>query len=115
LTAHGERVLPLLRDMEGKFQGLLLAMGGESGHFDHFYRYFQLMRSFNMKISARNQFLGHVTSVTRGAVNSEVILDIGGGDSLAAIITNESIHGLGLAVGVRACALITAAHTSSLP
>ena len=66
MTAHGERMLPLLRDMEGKFQGLLAAMGGESGHFDHFYRYFQLMRSFNMKISARNRLCGEVSRCVRG-------------------------------------------------
>ncbi len=64
-----------------------------------------------MKTSARNQFLGHVTTVKTGAVNSEVILDIGGGDdSLAAIITNDSIDSLGLKEGVRACALIKASH-----
>jgi molybdate transport system regulatory protein len=61
-----------------------------------------------MKTSARNQFLGNVTKVTRGAVNSEVILDIGGGDSLAAIITNESVDNLALAPGVEAYALIKA-------
>lgn len=61
-----------------------------------------------MKTSARNQFLGTVAKVTRGAVNSEVVLDIGGGDSLAAIITNTSLDNLGLAPGVEAHALIKA-------
>ena len=61
-----------------------------------------------MKTSARNQFLGTVTRATRGAVNCEVILDIGGGDSLAAIITNTSLDNLGLAPGVEAHALIKA-------
>lgn len=61
-----------------------------------------------MKTSARNQFLGTVVKATRGAVNSEVILDIGGGDSLAAIITNTSLDNLGLAPGVEAYALVKA-------
>lgn len=108
LTAHGEQVLSLLRGLEGEFQGLLAALGGGTGSFDRFYRYFNLMRRFNMKTSARNQFLGTVSSVTRGAVNSEVILDIGGSDTLAAIITNASADGLGLAHGVEAFALIKA-------
>jgi len=108
LTSHGEQVLSLLRGMEGELQGLLAAMGGGTAAFDRFYRYFQQMRRLNMKTSARNQFMGTVASVTRGAVNSEVILDIGGGDSLAAIITNESADGLGLAHGVEAYALIKA-------
>lgn len=108
LTAHGEQVLSLLRDLEGEFQGLLVALGGETGPFDRFYRYFNLMRRLNMKTSARNHFLGTVSRVTRGAVNSEVILDIGGGDNLAAIITNESVDALGLIHGMEAYALVKA-------
>ncbi len=108
LTPQGEQVLSLLRDLDTDFQGLLAAMGGGRGRFDRFYRYFQLMRRWNMKTSARNQFLGTVTRTTRGAVNSEVVLDIGGGDSLAAIITNTSLDNLGLAPGVEAHALIKA-------
>jgi len=103
LTPQGEKVLRLLRDMDTDFQGLLAAMG--RGRFDS---YFQLMRRWNMKTSARNQFVGTVTRTTRGAVNGEVILDIGGGDSLVAIITNTSLDNLGLAPGVEAHALIKA-------
>lgn len=108
LTAHGQQVLALLRGLEGELQGLLTALGGGTALFDHFHRYFQQIRRLNMKTSARNQFMGRVASVTRGAVNSEVILDIGGGDSLAAIITNESVDALGLAHDVEAYALIKA-------
>ena len=108
LTPHGEQVLSLLRDLDTDFQGLVAAMSGGRGRFDRFYRYFQLMRRWSMKTSARNQFLGTVAKVTRGAVNSEVVLDIGGGDSLAAIITNTSLDNLGLAPGVEAHALIKA-------
>lgn len=106
LTLHGEQVLALMRDMEGEFQDFLAAMGG--GRSDRFCQYFQHVRRWNMKTSARNQFLGTVAKVTRGAVNSEVILDIGGGDSLVAIITNESVDSLGLASRVEAYALVKA-------
>ncbi len=107
LTAHGEKVLSLLSDMDGEFQDFVAAMGGGRGRFDRFYTYFQLMRRWNMKTSARNQFLGKVTRLTRGAVNSEVILDVGS-DSLAAIVTNESADNLGLAPWTEAYALIKA-------
>lgn len=60
-----------------------------------------------MKISARNQFPGIVTSVQKGAVNAEVILDIGGAE-IAAIITNRSVDSLGLKSGARAIALVKA-------
>ena len=108
LTAHGEKVVSLLRDMDTEFHEFLAAMGGGRSRFDRFYRYFQLMRRWNMKTSARNQFLGKIKKLTKGAVNAEIILDIGGGDSLAAIITNESVDNLALAVGVEAYALIKA-------
>jgi len=61
-----------------------------------------------MKTSARNQFLGKVKSIKLGGVNSEVILDIGSGDSITAVITNESVEHLGLKVGNDAYALIKA-------
>jgi molybdate transport system regulatory protein len=61
-----------------------------------------------MKTSARNQYLGTVKSIKLGAVNAEVVLDIGSGQSLAAIITNESVNHLGLKVGSEAYALIKA-------
>ena len=61
-----------------------------------------------MQTSARNQFLGKVVSVKSGPVNAEVILDIGGGDQLVAVITHDSVEHLGLKAGVEAYALIKA-------
>lgn len=61
-----------------------------------------------MKTSARNQYLGKVCSIKLGQVNAEVELDIGGGNILAAVITNESVEHLGLKEGSEAYALIKA-------
>lgn len=60
------------------------------------------------KLSARNQLPGTVTAVRPGAVNAEVVLDIGGGMSVAAIVTQESLKSLGLAPGAKALALFKA-------
>jgi len=60
------------------------------------------------KLSTRNQLPGSVTAVTPGAVNAEVVLDIGGGMSIAAIVTQASLKSLGLAPGVAATALFKA-------
>ena len=49
-------------------------------------------------------------ALVAGAVNGEVIIELPGGKSVAAIVTNESIRNLGIQVGVRACALIKASH-----
>jgi molybdate transport system regulatory protein len=61
-----------------------------------------------LKLSARNQLPGTVATLTPGAVNAEVLLDLDGGGTLAAIVTQGSVEALGLAVGVRAMAFFKA-------
>ncbi|WP_027348796.1 TOBE domain-containing protein [Halotalea alkalilenta] len=61
-----------------------------------------------MKASARNVLKGTVTGVKLGAVNAEVTLDLGGGTQFVAIVTVESVHSLGIAVGKEAIALVKA-------
>ena len=61
-----------------------------------------------MKISARNQFKGIVKSVTPGAVNSEVSIEIAPGVIVTAQITSASVEKLGLKPGATAYALIKA-------
>jgi len=60
------------------------------------------------KVSARNCIAGSVASVTKGAVNAEVIISAQGGAQVAAIITNESVDRLGLASGKPAVAIFKA-------
>lgn len=67
-----------------------------------------LTESDDVKLSARNQFRGTVHRVVEGAVNSEVVLDLPGGGSVAAIITNESARTLGLSKGSKATAIFKA-------
>jgi molybdopterin-binding protein len=61
-----------------------------------------------MKISARNQLSGTVTTVTPGAVNGQIKVDIGGGNVITSSITEEAIADLGLAVGDKVKVLIKA-------
>ena len=63
-----------------------------------------------LKTSARNRLCGTVVRCQEGAVNAEVIIELPGGKTVASIVTNDSIHALGLKVGARACALIKASH-----
>ena len=60
------------------------------------------------KISARNVFCGTVATIIEGPVNTEVDLEIGGGNVISAVITHGSSSALGLKVGGTACALFKA-------
>lgn len=59
-----------------------------------------------MKISARNVLQGKVKSVEHGAVNSEVVIELGSGQEIVSIITKDSAEKLGLAVGKEVSAII---------
>lgn len=61
-------------------------------------------------VSVRNCIAGTVRRCETSAVTAEVVLDIGGGKSLAASITAHSAAALGLTPGMPACALFDAAH-----
>jgi molybdate transport system regulatory protein len=65
-----------------------------------------LLWSLGMKTSARNALRGVVDRITDGAVNAEVVLSIGGGAEIVAVITRHSVEDLGLAPGRAAIALI---------
>ena len=58
--------------------------------------------------SARNQLVGTVSKISKGEVNSEVILDLGEGKTLCAVVTNPSVRELKLKKGVAASALFKA-------
>jgi molybdate transport system regulatory protein len=67
-----------------------------------------LMRRLMLKTSARNNLLGTVTHIQRGAVNDEVVLEMPGQATIVASITHASVTALGLAPGVQAIALVKA-------
>lgn len=52
-----------------------------------------------MKLSARNVLKGTVKNVTEGAVNTEVVVELPGGQEIVSIITKTSAHNLGLVKG----------------
>ena len=105
LTVYGRRVVGAYRRLEQEREQVLKTLGRIMDDFDEYYH---VIRRFDMKTSARNQFLGKVKSIKVGQINAEVVLDIGGGQTLAAVITNESVDHLGLKVGAEAYALIKA-------
>ncbi|MGQ9368569.1 TOBE domain-containing protein [Azospirillum sp. ST 5-10] len=95
ITRDGARTLGLVPGREAvaliKSSFVLLAPAGEVG-----------------RVSARNQIAGTVCRREEGGVNTEIVLDIGGGKTLTAVITAHSAAELDLRVGARACALVKA-------
>lgn len=103
LTEAGKKLVSTYRLIQHEHERFLSRIGEGMSDFDY-----QLVRRLSMKSSARNQYVGKVSNIKLGQINAEVILDIGGGNVLAAVITNESVEHLGLKVGSEAYAMIKA-------
>lgn len=63
-----------------------------------------------MKLSARNVIKGKIIKITKGAINSEVVIQVEGGAQIVSVITNESVKSLGLKKGGEAYAVIKASN-----
>ena len=105
LTEHGHQLVRLYRLLESGYQRLL---GQMQAQVHDFHKLNELMKAITMKTSARNQFRGVVKAVRRGAVNADVILDLGEGLEIFANITNDAVEELDLKPGRAAVALIKA-------
>lgn len=105
LTRRGEQLVENFRIIEREHRQFVDQLSRQaSGIADDLV----LIRRMKMKTSARNQFLGKVTAVKKGAVNDEIELEILGGQKIVAIITRESTDILGLKRDAEAFALIKA-------
>ncbi|CAA9892604.1 Molybdenum transport protein ModE [Candidatus Methylobacter favarea] len=60
------------------------------------------------RLSARNQLQGTVSRIQKGEVNAEVVIELKGGNSVVATITNESLQALELTTGKPATAVFKA-------
>lgn len=63
-----------------------------------------------MKLSARNVLKGKVKAVTTGTVNTEVVVELPGGEEIVSMITKDSAERLGLKVGKEVHAVIKASN-----
>ena len=63
-----------------------------------------------MKISARNFLKATVVSINDGAVNSEVVVKLAGGDQMVSVVTKASVQHLGLAPGKAVFVVVKASN-----
>ncbi len=113
LTDTGRRVLAFHQALT-ELQNRLLAGQGEAARADDLDQLLKKLGNLMLRTSARNQYEGTVHAIQRGAVNSEVILDLGG-EHLVAIITNRSVDDLGLREGGSAIALVKSSFVVLAP
>lgn len=62
----------------------------------------------DLRVSARNVMCGTITKILEGPVSTEVDVEVGGGNTISAVITRQSANDLGLRVGGHACTLFKA-------
>ena len=105
LTARGARLVERFAQLDAAHQRFVQLLSDESTDLQHD---FAILRTLNMKTSARNQFSGTVTAVRAGAVNDEVELTLPGGARIVAVVTRDSTESLGLRTSMAAFALIKA-------
>lgn len=103
LTPRGLRLVERFGQIDAVHQRFLKLLDNESIDLD---REFSLLRTLNLRTSARNQFVGAISSVRAGAVNDEVELALPGGTRIVAIVTRDSTRALGLRTGLTAYALL---------
>ena len=63
-----------------------------------------------MKLSARNLLKGKVIKINYGAVVSEVVIQLPGGDEIVSVITKSSLDSLRISEGKKVYAIIKASN-----
>jgi len=63
-----------------------------------------------MKVSTRNTLKGKVKKIEHGAVNTEVVIELPGGQEIVSIITKTSAEALNLNIGKEVYGLIKASN-----
>lgn len=63
-----------------------------------------------MKVSTRNMLKGTVKKIDHGAVNTEVVIELPGGQEIVSIITKNSAINLDLKIGKEVYGLVKASN-----
>lgn len=105
LTDEGRMLLQRVRMLRRELQAFMTFFGDQP---EEAFNTLKTLRRMEMKVSARNVWAGRVAGVEKGAVNSIIAVALKGGDTLAAVITNNSVERLGLEPGVEVLAMVKA-------
>lgn len=113
LTDYGRQTIALYRMLQEQYQQALLSLQQKISphcrHSDKVYdvaQFRQLLHRISIRSSARNQFIGSVSAIKHGVVDSEITLKINDDLSLFAMITRESAENLDIDSGMELYAFI---------
>jgi len=107
-TAGQDKIVAIVT--EGSVKSLGLAVGKEAVAYVKAPWVMILTGEPTVRFSARNQLAGTVKTLDKGAINSEVAIELPGGTLVYSVITNDAVLELGLKVGATATALIKASN-----
>lgn len=103
LTEFGKELIAVYKQAEAEHRTFLKNLTQKIQNFDDHISFFQRM---SMRTSARNQYGGVITEITKGSINSEIGIKIANDTMIYAAITNESLDDLELREGMTAFALV---------
>lgn len=112
VTEYAMNIIAGFTELEKQHHGFLAGINRQIKSMDDVA---QFMKTSLLKSSARNQFSGTIKSIEDGAVNCEIQIDLGQGNSIVAVITEHSREDLELIVGSRVLALIKASQITISP
>jgi molybdate transport system regulatory protein len=105
LTAYAKELIEtynILQEEHNQFlDNLSKRISEKNGHV-------HLLKSFDVRISARNQLRAKVVKIQKGTIESELFLKLGEDEELMAVITNDSLELLEISVGIELYALFKA-------
>lgn len=107
-TPGGDKIIATLTEVSAKSLGL--AAGSSAVAVLKASAVVLQVGGSDYRFSARNQLPGTVSAITKGVVSSNVELTLAGGSNVCAVVTNEAVEALGLAVGSAATALFKAGN-----
>lgn len=105
LTAYGIKMLDFYETAQVEHEKFIDRLGERISDLGKF---FNFLRSVNMRTSARNQLAGKVLEIKKGAVNSEIVMGLSNGEKMISIITNDGVESLGLKAGSDIYAIVKA-------
>ncbi len=107
LTSEGKELLHMCDIMQQEFSKFLTVLHHEPQRAA---ATMKILRRFEMKISARNIWLGTVDCIETGAVNSVVTISLKGDEKICSVITAQSVNRLELAPGKEVMAVVKASN-----